>query len=464
MDLSRLGGNADVSFTRDISDMTRKRRNKAVFSREPVEVEVEGLSHDGRGIAHINDKVVFIDGALPDERVLFEYVASHRNFDEAKTLKVLAASSLRVEPRCPHFGECGGCSLQHLDPDAQIRMKEDILVNQLARTGKVVAASLLKPVMAESWGYRKKARLGVRYVQKKERVLVGFREKHSRYLADIHICEVLDARVGHKLDALAGLIRSLHAYQSIAQVEVAIGEQVVALVFRNLVELDRHDRELLVSFARQHDYHIYLQPSGPDSIHLLFPETSELTYRLPEYEIELSFQPTDFTQVNPGINRKMVSQAIELLQLNETDRILDLYCGIGNFTLAMARKAAQVVGVEGDEELILRARSNAERNGISNAAFHVNDLSADLTSTSWSQDTYDKILLDPPRSGAQEILDLITGLGAGRIVYVSCNPATLARDAGELVGRYGYKLETCGVMDMFPHTAHVESMALFVKS
>lgn len=444
--------------------MSRKRKNKTKVSREPVEAVIEGMSHDGRGITHINDKVVFIDGALPDERVVIEYLASHRNFDEAKTLRVLEASPQRVEPGCPHFGDCGGCSLQHMDPQAQIRLKEDILVNQMARTGKVEARTILKPLVGDNWGYRKKARLGVRYVQKKERVLVGFREKHSRYLADMHTCEVLDPRVGHKLDAFSELIHQMAACQHIAQIEVAIGEDVVALVFRNLVELGQGDRQLLETFARQHDFHVYLQPAGPDSIHLLFPEKSELTYRLPEFGIELSFKPTDFTQVNHAINQAMVHQAVDLLELNENDRVLDLYCGIGNFTLAMARKAASVVGVEGDDVLIGRAKSNAERNKITNVSFHVNDLSADLASTSWSQEQYTKILLDPPRSGALEVLDLVTGLGAERIVYVSCNPATLARDAGELVGRYGYKLETCGVMDMFPHTAHVESMALFVKS
>ncbi len=443
--------------------MARRRRKSAKLNADPIVSRIESLSHDGRGITHIDDKVVFVDGALAGEKISFRYVATHRNFDEGKVEEVLEPSVDRIEPRCSFHAICGGCSMQHMSPEKQIHSKQEILLNLLARTGQVEPEHILKPLVAEFWGYRSKARLGVRFVNKKQRVLVGFREKHSPFLADMDRCEVLDPRVGHKIDSIAVCIQSLKAYNKIAQIEVAITEDVVALVFRNLVELEDDDRYKLIELAREHQFHIYLQPAGPDSVHLLFPDTSVLRYRLPDFDLSLQFLPTDFTQINTAINQQMIRQALDLLALNKNDQVLDLFCGLGNFSLPMATRAAYVVGIEGDAGLINRATENARLNGIDNAEFHVQDLTHDLADVHWGQRRYNKILIDPARPGALEVMQTVAEMTPECIVYVSCNPATLARDAGELVNRFGYVLDSAGVMDMFPHTAHVESMALFVR-
>jgi 23S rRNA (uracil1939-C5)-methyltransferase len=421
------------------------------------------MSHEGRGVAHINDKTIFIDGALPEEEVSFIYTGMHRNYDEGKAVEVLKSSPDRVEPLCEHFGLCGGCSLQHLNPKKQIEYKQETLMENLRRMGHVTPEEILPPLVASQWGYRRKARIGVRYVHKKERVMVGFREKGNRYLADLHGCKVLHPSVGEHIDDLSKVIASLESYDQIAQIEVAATDSFTALVFRNLVSLSDSDQEKLKNFAREFNFHVYLQSAGPDSVSLLYPDESVLSYTLGDFNLDLQFLPTDFTQVNAEINQKMIVRALDLLQVNEQDRVLDLFCGIGNFTLPLATRVAHVTGVEGDVGLIDRARANAERNHLLNVDFHVNDLTNDLVGTTWADQQYDKILLDPPRSGALEIMDLVAGLNASRIVYVSCHPASLSRDAGELVNRYGYTLVKAGVMDMFPHTAHVESIALFEK-
>lgn len=420
------------------------------------------MSHDGRGVTHIDGKTTFVDGALPGEEISFLYTHRSRKHDEGRLCEIFSASSERVEPRCAHFETCGGCSLQHQAADRQILTKQRALLDTLARIGRVTPARVLDPLTGPVWGYRSKARLGVKYVKKKGRVLVGFREKRTPYLADIRRCEVLHPAVGERIAALAELIQGMQARERIAQIEVAAGDDSIALVFRNLDPLSSADCQALQEFARSTGLHVYLQPAGPDSIELLWPETSQLGYRLPAFAIELQFLPTDFTQVNPAINQPMIEQALALLEIEPAHRVLDLFCGLGNFTLPIARHAERVTGVEGDTGLVQRARDNARHNGIGNVDYHVVDLSEDPGTQPWMQAHYDRILLDPPRSGAEEMVRHLGKLGAERIVYVSCHPGSLARDADVLVNEQGYLLAAAGVMDMFPHTAHVESMALFV--
>ncbi|MEZ5541675.1 MAG: 23S rRNA (uracil(1939)-C(5))-methyltransferase RlmD [Pseudomonadota bacterium] len=429
---------------------------------EPVgQVTIESLSHDGRGVAHVAGKAVFIEGGLPGETVGFEYLATHRNFDEGRVTAIRQASPDRVEPRCPHFGVCGGCSLQHLEAGAQIRAKQQTLLDNLERLGGVVPATVLPPLTGPVWGYRGKARLGVKYVNKKGRVVVGFRERRAPYVADLTRCEVLHPSVGTRLGDLAALVGGLAARARIPQIEVAVGGAVTALVFRHLEPLDAADLARLQDFARVQGIHVYLQPAGPDSVHALAPADSVLTYRLPEQDVELRFLPNDFTQVNDAINRSMVARVLELLAPEPEDGVLDLYCGLGNFTLPLARLAGSVTGIEGEAGLVSRARDNARRNGLDNVSFHVADLDGDQRQAAWAGVAYSKILLDPPRSGAAAVLDVIGNIHPRRLVYVSCHPGSLARDAGILVRKHRYRLAAAGVMDMFPHTAHVESIALF---
>ena len=444
--------------------MARRRRKIKRVNESPVVATIEKMSHEGRGITHVEDKVVFVDGSLEGETIRFQYTACHRNYDEAKTLEVIQASDDRVTPACDYFGICGGCSLQHMSSEQQIKMKQGVLMDLLERTSQINPERILPTISGSFYGYRNKARLGVRYVNKKQRLLIGFREKHSAFLADMQHCEVLDPRVGHQLHVLIDCISSLESYNQIAQIEVAITEEVVALVFRHLSPLSESDQQQLISLGQTFPCHIYLQSGGPETITLHYPDESRLTYWLPDFDIEIEFRPSDFTQVNASVNEKMISQAIQLLDLNENDQVLDLFCGVGNFSLPMARHAGSVVGVEGSADLVERAVSNAERNKILNAEFYQQDLAAEDLSEQWTSRSFDKVLIDPARPGALEILPLIAAKKPSHIVYVSCNPATLARDAGELVNNHGYQLKAAGVMDMFPHTAHVESMALFIKT
>lgn len=439
------------------------RRNRKQMPAEAFRATVESLAHDGRGVAHINGKATFIAGALPGEEVLFTYVTQRKRFDEGVLTEVIVPSPDRVEPQCPHFGLCGGCSLQHLRAEAQIHMKERILLDNLRHIGNVAADEMLPPLTGAHWGYRRRARLGAKFVEKKQAMLVGFREKNSAYLADLGRCEVLHPKVGQQLLTLRELLRGLDAYNRIPQVEVAAGDEAVALVFRHLDPLSDGDLAALRKFGRDQGFHVYLQPGGPDSAAPLWPEDARLSYRLPAFDVELEFRPTDFTQVNGDINGAMVQRALELLDPQAHERVLDLFCGLGNFTLPIARRAAHVVGVEGDAKLVSRARDNARANGISNAEFHAADLGDVRAAWPWAAQAFDKILLDPPRTGAFEAVQRIGQFGAHRIVYVSCNPATFARDAAELVHVHGYRLRRAGVMDMFPHTTHVECIALFEK-
>jgi len=439
-------------------------RQRSLLTTGPVVADIETMTHEGRGIARIGGKTVFIDGALPGEQVEFVYTRSRRNYDEGRLLQVLAPSPSRVEPACAHFGVCGGCRLQHVASDEQVRLKQQILLDDLAHIGRVKPESVLPPLTGPVWGYRNKARLGVRYVDKKEKVLVGFRERGSHFLAELQHCHILTPALGDRLPELGELVRQLSCYRRMPQIEVAAGDDQLALVFRNLEPLTDADIQLLIDYGKAHGFVIYHQPKGPDSVTLLYPEQATLHYTLPEFDVRLEFLPTDFTQVNSAINRHMISHALQLLDVGPADRVLELFCGLGNFSLPLARRSREVVAIEGEMDLIRRARANAGLNGIGNVTFHVANLFEETTAEPWLKgQSYDKVLLDPPRSGAAEMVPQLAASGAVRIVYVSCNPATLARDAGELVNRYGYRLVKAGIMDMFPHTAHVESIALFVK-
>lgn len=438
------------------------RRNVKLMPSAPMSVRVESLAHDGRGVARVEGKTVFIEGALPGEEVLFKYSIRRRNFDEGELERVQLPSPLRVEPRCPHATVCGGCTLQHMEGTAQILSKQKILLDALEHIGGVAPESILPPLTGPLWGYRRRARLGAKFVIKKDAMLVGFREKRSNLLAELSRCEVLHPAVGTKIEALRMLLRQLDAYNRIPQIEVAVADNATALVFRNLVSLGEPDKALLAAFGQEHDFHIYLQPGGIDSVTLLWPEQSELVYRMPAFNLAMAFQPNDFIQVNSEMNLRMVNRALELLAPEPRSRVLDLFCGLGNFTLPIARRAGAVVGVEGDLRLVRAAQENARRNGIDNVAFHVADLAGDCADAVWARgQQYDLVLLDPPRAGAAGLIPLLPRFKAARIVYVSCDPGTLARDAGELVRQYGYCLRSAGVMDMFPHTTHVESIALF---
>ncbi|MCF6225206.1 MAG: 23S rRNA (uracil(1939)-C(5))-methyltransferase RlmD [Xanthomonadales bacterium] len=446
--------------------MSRSRRRK--IPTELREADITDLSHDGRGVAHIDDKAVFIHGALPGEKVIFRYTECHRRFDMGVVEEVLEASPDRVEPRCPHFGVCGGCALQHLDPVRQIEFKQQTLMENLRRIGKVEPAEIWAPLTGPHWNYRRKARLSVRYVPKKDdRVLVGFREQYGRFVADCRECPILDQRFGDKLESLSELIRSLSIHARVPQLEVAAGdgsEQGASIIIRNLEDFTQDDLEKLREFATQSGLAVLLQAKGPTTIKVLegSPEP-DLYYELPEHQIKMRFSPSDFIQINAELNRKMINRAIELLQPDSSDLVLDLFCGLGNFSLALARHAGQVIGVEGDLELVNKARMNAELNQLPNANFFMADLNESPEQAAWLKPAYTKILLDPPRSGAEFILPHLAASSAKTILYISCHPASLARDAGVLVNEHGFSLDGAGVMDMFPHTAHVESIALFTR-
>lgn len=440
------------------------RRKQNTVSATPMTAAVEKLSHDGRGIARIDGKTTFIQGALADEMITFQYTRQKKDYDEGRLLSVIKPSNHRVEPRCPHYSLCGGCSLQHLDGAAQIDEKQSLLLDLLERTGHCKPESILPPLSATPWHYRNKARLSVRYVQKKNATLIGFREKSNpRYITEIEQCPVLNARIDAQIMTLRDLLDQFEHPEEIAQIEVAAGDDDIALIFRNLSPLGAEDEKKLIEFGRVTDFRIYLQPAGPDSVYLLYPkETSEfLTYRLPEENIVFQFHPNDFTQVNAAINRLMVQRALSLLDLKPDDVVLDLFCGLGNFSLPMAKYCRKVVGIEGSEEMVKRAQMNASANGLTNTEFYCANLEDEAVFATLKGTQFSKMLIDPPRTGAMTIVKHIDKIAPKRLVYVSCNPATLARDADILVNVHGYKLVKAGVMDMFPHTAHVESIALF---
>jgi 23S rRNA (uracil1939-C5)-methyltransferase len=425
-------------------------------------VSIESLTNDSRGVAHHEGKAVFVEGGLPGEVVRCQTTRRTSKYDTANVLEVLEASDDRVQPRCSAAGVCGGCSLQHMSESSQIHAKQQVLLENLQQIGKVQPESTLPPLQGPHWNYRRKARLGVKFVPKKGGVLVGFREKQSGYLAVMDSCEVLDERFSNLILPLRELVAGLSIAKRIPQIEIAAGDDSAVLVFRNLEPISGTDQELLKGFAQQHQLSILLQPAGPDSIQALYPGKQELLqYRLDEWDVAIRFRPTDFTQVNASINQSMISLALELLSAEEGDEVLDLFCGIGNFTLPLARVCKHVTGIEGDSVLVKMARDNASYNGLSNAEFITANLYDTPLDGSWLHRKWDRILLDPPRSGAMEVIERLPELKPKRIVYVSCNPATLARDADILVNKYGYRLKAAGVMDMFPHTKHVESIAVF---
>lgn len=442
----------------------------ARIDQTPFQARILDLSHDGRGVARReggrqDGKALFVSGALPGETVMVQQTSRSRSFDEAKTLEVLEASPDRVEPRCPHFGTCGGCVLQHLAEDKQIHAKQRVLLENLERIGHVTPGEVLPPLVDAAWGYRRKGRFSVRRVEKKGKTLVGFREQDPRFVADITECHTVVPEIGFKIPALSALVDSMDARSVLPQIEFIAGDEARALVFRHLEPLSEGDLQKLRDFALAEDFAIYLQPKGLDSVHTLDGALPpKLSFRLAPWDVELLFRPLDFIQVNGGLNEKMIARTLELLDVQPGERVLDLFSGLGNFTLPLARTAAEVVGVEGDAGLVARARQNAEHNGLANAEFYMADLTADLRQERWFKQGFDKLLLDPARAGALEVLKQIPLEGIKRIVYVSCHPGSLARDAGYLVNERGWKLKSAGVMDMFPHTAHVESIAVFERS
>lgn len=404
-------------------------------------------------------KVVFVEGALPPERAAVHIFQKKRKFDLGRATAVIEPSSGRRAPRCPHFGVCGGCATQHADSRTQMAAKQRWLEDNLARIGKVRPDTLLPIVYGPEWGYRHRARLSVRRVPSRGGVLVGFRERRSSYVADLRECPVLPERISALIPELKVLVESLSVRSRVPQIELAVGDNATALVFRHLTELTAEDHDLLKQFAETHEVHVWLQPAGPQSAHPFHPETSELYYELPEFGLRIGFRPTDFTQVNHAMNRALVSRAVRLLDPQPGERVADLFCGLGNFSLPLARYGALVVGFEGSEELVKRARQNAAANGLI-AQFETVDLfNTDLAPFG----AFQKILLDPPREGAIELIKSLPESWPSRIVYVSCDPATLARDAGVLVHTKGFRLAAAGVVNMFPHTAHVEGIALFER-
>ena len=444
--------------------MANRKRTKKQLPQSPVKVAIESLAHDGRGVAHVDGKVIFIDEALPGEEVEFIYTESRKDYAEGKVVNLLSRAADRVDALCAHYGVCGGCSFQHVESSAQIRIKQDLLVDQFKRIGKITIPELWQPLVGPHWGYRRKARMGVKYVEKKNRVLVGFRERRHPYLAEIESCIVMHPIVGSKLMALSEMIGGLTIKDKIPQIEVAIGDEQCVLSIRVLEPPTAADKERMRVFAHEHGIALCLQSKGPDTIVPLDGEPDLMpTYALPNQALEFTFKPAMFTQVNYEINRQMIDRVLETLALNESDSVLDLFCGLGNFTLPMAKFAGHVVGVEGDQPLINHAKENARLNGIKNVEFYAADLSKAIADQPWANRKYNKILLDPSRAGASDVLHYFKNWQAEQIIYVSCNPSTLARDAGILVNELGYKLLKAGVMDMFPQTGHVESIALFAK-
>lgn len=427
--------------------------------------EIIDLTHDAQGVARVDNKTVFIDGCLPGEEVTFRYTRRKKNFDEAELVEVLKASKDRVQPRCEYFGVCGGCSFQHISSAHQIEYKEKQLLDSFRHVGGVEIPETIPPLQSElHWGYRTKARLGAKWVKKKNRVLVGFREKRKPYIADMTNCEILLPDVSRLIPEFSALIASLSNPDKVPQIEVASTNAINAFIIRHMFDLTSDDRDRLVDFAKLHGVAIFSQIKGPDSITPLYPEVVALEYQIEPYGVKFEFLPSDFTQVNQTINARMVSMALDLLELQSTDQVLELFSGLGNFSLPIAKNVRHVTAFEGDHGLVERAAQNAINNAVDNIDFHACDLFDDTASMRPKLPSiYNKLFLDPPRSGAMQVLPIVAHKKLERIVYVSCNPATLARDARILVEDLGFKLIKAGVMDMFPQTSHVESIALFTR-
>ncbi|XZG71569.1 23S rRNA (uracil(1939)-C(5))-methyltransferase RlmD [Chitinibacteraceae bacterium HSL-7] len=429
-------------------------------------VQIESLDHEGHGVAHVDGKVIFVDGALPFETVEYNTYRKKPAFENAQVTNILTESHLRTTPRCKHFGVCGGCSMQHMEFGGQVAAKQRVLEENLKRIGNVNVEVLMPPIYGSPWGYRHRARLSVRHVAKKGGMLVGFHEKRSSFIADMTSCEVLVPHVAAQLPAMRELVGKLSIYNRMPQIEVAVGENVTVLVFRNMEAITADDEAHLQAYADEWKVQIWLQPKGPDTAYPLYPlDAPKLSYSLPEFGIEMPFKPTEFTQVNHKVNRVMVERALALLDPQPGETIADMFCGLGNFTLPIAKRGAKVLGMEGSAQLVERAFESAAHNGLQDRTdFTVANLFEMTEEWLDKLGHFDKMLIDPPRDGAMELVKSISAEhGPKRIVYVSCSPATLARDANVLVNVKGYKLKAAGVINMFPHTAHVESMAWFEK-
>ncbi len=432
----------------------------------PLSLTIESLNHEGRGVAHRADgKTIFVDGAITGETVTYSVYRKKEHFEMAQMIGLVRSSFMRVTPRCPHFGVCGGCSLQHLEPGAQIAAKQRVLEDNLAHIGKIPPATMLAPIHGPAWGYRTRARLSVRLVEKKGGVLVGFHERKNSFIADMNSCAVLPPRISALIPKLREFVMQLSIRAQLPQIEVVATAAVDALVIRHMVALTAEDEVLLREFADRNRIQWWLQSKGPETIVPFYPlDAPELAYMLPEFNLVMPFRPSEFTQVNTQVNPVLMRRAMQLLDPRATERIVDMFCGLGNFTLPIARHALQVVGIEGSKELVARAGQNALRNGISNTEFLTENLFDMTPERLDALGRFDKMLIDPPRDGAFALVSALGDQAPERIVYVSCNPATLARDAAVLVHQKGYRLVTAGIANMFPHTTHVESIALFERT
>ncbi|WII95399.1 23S rRNA (uracil(1939)-C(5))-methyltransferase RlmD [Moraxella haemolytica] len=465
--------------------MTKHRpiHQHAKTQTQPVILNIHALTHDGRGIASYDDthgnnsgKKVFVDFALPNETVKVAITGNKKSFDEGRAIEVLSPSTKRQMPFCRHFGVCGGCSLQHLHADEQLKHKQSVLANHLTHHAKVTPNHWLTPVVGKRTGYRTKARLGVRYLPKSGQLIVGFRKKNSNFLTDIDDCPILDNRINHHLKTLKATLAQLKGVGGITHLEFATGDESsqVAMVIRHTQKLNKQDRQSLIKLCQHLNWQLYLQPHGENSVHRIdsnelpntqsTPPSGGLFYQLPNFDIRLECSPLDFTQVNLSVNSPMVLLACDLLDLQKGETVLDLFCGLGNFSLPLARcvgETGRVIGVEGSAEMVKRATMNAAQNGICHAEFYTQDLSQDFSDKPWAK-RVDALLIDPPRSGAATVMAYLGNFQAKRIVYVSCDPITLARDTATIIAQ-GYRLTHAGVMDMFCHTGHVESIARFEK-
>jgi 23S rRNA (uracil1939-C5)-methyltransferase len=450
-----------------VARRNRKQKSESLPAEIQAPVVVESIDQEGRGVAHVEGKTIFIDGALPTEKVTYQITRNKSTYAFANVVEILKQSNLRVTPKCKHYGLCGGCKLQHLDFSGQVAAKQRLLENDLKHIGKVTPENMLPPLFGPAWGYRHKARLSVKYVEKKQRVLVGFNEKATRFVADMNSCEVLTPAVSALIEPLQNLILQLSLRDKIPQLELAVGNDgVIVLIFRIMEAMQPNDEDLLKAFADEHQVNIWTQTKGPDTVKPFYPLSVNLQYSLPEFDLVYPFKPNEFTQVNPQINQVMVRRAMQLLAPQADERIADFFCGIGNFTLPIARSGASVLGLEGLQNLVERAKESASLNKLEkNTQFGVSDLFKMTPEALTALGHFNKWLVDPPRDGAFELVKAISEENAPqKIVYVSCNPATLARDADILVNEKGYKLSAAGVINMFPHTTHVESIACFDKN
>ncbi len=430
-----------------------------------MEVLIESVDHEARGVARHDNKVVFVENALPQEIVGVDIRRRKPSYDTGVSTYIKSASASRIKPRCVNFGVCGGCSFQHIDARTQLAIKQRVLEDALIRIGDVRPEQILSPICGPQFNYRSRARLSSRYVIKKERALVGFREKGKSYVVDMSSCEVLPKHISSLLPELKSLVQSFSIRERVPQIEVACGNELDVLAFRMLEDPSLEDLELLEEFGAKHGVVIFMQRGGPATLTQIYPAKSAiLTYSIPDMDLTFEFGLSEFTQVNTDVNSVLVRRAMSMLDLKPTDRVADLFCGLGNFSLAIARSGAHVIGLEANQELIDRASSNAARNELTDLCkFEVANLFVEGCPAYKSLNSVDKLLIDPPRDGASELIKSIGVDGPRKIVYVSCNPSTLARDAGTLVHEHGYRLMSASIVNMFPNTSHVESIALFVR-